>query len=88
MRTSIGRAWRKSVAAIRGLHDGAWISLIAALACTVVATALYFDVPHRLFPDSMTITVTSKGESARYHLCCKPTTGNLPHAAAACQAMR
>lgn len=59
-----------------------------ALLFSVVATLLYFDVLHRLFPDSMTITVTSKGTSERYHLGCKPTSGNLPNAATACQAMR
>lgn len=61
---------------------------VVAVLCAAVGTMLYFDIPHRLFPDSMSVTVTSDGKSARYHLGCKPTSGNLPNAAAACQAMR
>jgi len=86
--TAIRTAARRFAAALDRLETGVWVCGVVTVLCAAVGTALYFDLPHRLFPDSMSITVTSKGESARYHLGCKPTSGNLPNAAAACQAMR
>jgi hypothetical protein len=84
IRTAAGRF----AAALGRLENGVWVCGVAAALCAAVGTVLYLDIPHRLFPDSMSITVTSKGKSARYHLGCKPTSGNLPNAADACQAMR
>lgn len=82
-------AWRsRFVAALDRVDVGVWLCGFVAMVCAAVGTALYLDVPHRVFPDSMTVTVTSRGRSDHYHLGCKPTSGNLPNAAAACRAMR
>ena len=73
---------------VRRVSPRTWLTFSAGILCSIVATVLYFDVPHRLFPDSLSITVTSSGAPTRYHLGCNPTAGDLPDATAACHAMR
>ena len=70
------------------LRAAAWLSLLAGSICAAIATALYFTYRTASVPDSMTVTVTSKGKPVRYHLGCRPTSGSLPDASAACNAMR
>jgi hypothetical protein len=54
----MGSALRRFAAALDRLGGAVWLCGALAVLCAAVGTVLFYNLPHRLFPDSMTITVT------------------------------